>query len=110
MTHEVKWKIAKWIKSHGETKRKDLPQWVPPDLLGRYDYFHVLCMPDKDGYSVPSPDDVFSMSDAEIDAYQLERKRRIHAFRDWLEPTGIIVANVIAIAALVVSIMALLQG
>lgn len=108
MTDAFAYKIAKWLKKHGDTKRKNIPTRFPHDLYGDYKYFHVYhTSTDAEGYPVISEDNVYAMSDTNIDAYVEERRRRIHEFRDWLEPTGVIVANIIAIIALIVSIIAL---
>ena len=88
--------------------RKDIPARFPHDLYGDYKYFYVYhTSTNAEGYPVISEDNVYAMSDTNIDAYVKERRRRIHEFRDWLEPTGVIVANIIAIIALIVSIIAL---
>ena len=47
------------------------------------------------------------MLDYHIDAYEEQHRKNIHAFRDWLEPVGVVVANIIALAALILSIIAL---
>ena len=108
MTDAFAWKIAKWIKKHGSTKRKDIPSWIPHDLYGQYKYFHVYhTSTDAEGYPVISEDNVYAINDTEMDAYIEERRRKIHEFRDWLEPTGVVVANIIAVIALIVSIIAL---
>lgn len=108
MTDAFAWKIAKWIKKHGSTKRKDIPSWIPHDLYGQYKYFHVYhTSTDAEGCPIISDDNVYAMSDPEIDAYVEEHRRRVHEFRDWLEPTGVVVANIIAVIALIVSIIAL---
>ena len=50
------------------------------------------------------------MTDEEIDAFLFERRKRRYEFRDWLEPMGVIVANIIALAALILSIIAFAAG
>lgn len=108
MTGATAYKIAKWLKKHGDTKRKDIPSRYPRDLCGNYKYFHVYPSHiDAEGSQVSSDDDLYAISDTETDAYAEEQRRRIHEFRDWLEPAGVIVANIIALIALIVSIIAL---
>lgn len=111
MTKNVEWKIANWIWRHRGSKRKDAPNWFPADLVGRYAFFHVESVQrDRDGYSILSPEDIFLMTDEEIDAFLFERRKLRHEFRDWLEPMGVIVANIIALAALILSIIAFAAG
>lgn len=111
MTAKEKWKIAKWINRHGKTERKNTPEWFPKDLLGDYDFFHVTCNNvDAYGFPILSPDDTFEIDDSEIDALRSERRRKVHEFRDWLEPVGVIVATVISLISLAISLVAFFNG
>lgn len=111
MTLDKQWKLAKWLKRHGISKRSEVPSWVPQDLLGPYAFFHVYCEnSNSNGYPVIGGDDKFCMTDKDLDAYQEERRRRIHEFRDWLEPVGVVFATIISLIALIVSIIALVAG
>ncbi len=108
MTDATAFKIAKWLKKHGDTKRKNIPGWIPHDLYGEYKYFCVYhTQTDVEGNPVISEDNIYAMADLHMDAYTEEQRRRIHEFRDWLEPTGVIVANIIALISLIMSIIAL---
>lgn len=111
MTSKEKWKIAKWINRYGPTERKNVPSWVPRDLLGNYDFFYVThSSTDAEGVPLLSSDDKFEIGDSEMDPFALEHHRRIHEFRDWLEPAGVIVATVISVISFVLSLIALFNG
>lgn len=110
MTNNQEWEIAKFLNKRGNSKRSDMPAWVPKNTAGRYKYFRVYTPKIINGYPTLSPDDLFVMEDEDIDAYREERIRRINSFRDWLEPTGVVIANLIAIAALILSIISLSSG
>ena len=108
MTAKQEWRIAKWIFSHQPIKRKALPiKLITSDMdfsdLYSVDYRYISPV----GNPVESPDDIFFMTDENIDAFRTAKKQRTHEFRDWLEPTGVVVANIIAVIALIVSIIAL---
>lgn len=88
--------------------RKDIPSQYPSDLCGNYKYFHVCpAHTDAEGSQILPDADLYAISGAEMDDCAEEKRRKIHEFRDWLEPTGVVAANVIAIIALIVSIIAL---
>ena len=107
MTSEHEWGMAKWIKKHGKTKIADLPDWFGENYFSEHEFFSI----DSDDFSeygfTYSEKNSLYMSDKNIDNFLLERKRRLHAFRDWLEPVGVVIATIISIIALVVSIIAL---
>jgi len=105
MTAKNDWKRAKWIKKHGPTKVCDLPKWF--DAKTPSTFFYRKWTYDSSGFPVGSPEDVIDMLDYHIDAYEEQHRKNIHAFRDWLEPVGVVVANIIALAALILSIIAL---
>lgn len=104
-------KIAKWLLKHGETLRKDMPKWVPSDLIGDCSGYHVFATnKDADGYPLLSPTDLFVLTEKDKIDYFEDRKTRIHEFRDWLEPIGVVISNIFALISLVVSILALLTA
>lgn len=71
MTNKTEWKMAKWVKKHPNAKRKDLPKRFPNDLPGgRYRFFRVECVKsDSEGYQIQDPEDIFKMTDSDLDAY-----------------------------------------
>lgn len=102
MTNSDEWKIAKWLVKHGPTKRSNVPVWFPHGLTGKYLHFHVeILHTDSDGYPQISEDDIFSVSEQEMDSFRATRKAKIHEFRDWLEPAGVIGATIISLIALI---------
>ena len=108
MNKQQEWKIAKLVKKRRCVTRSDLPTWARDVAKSQHGWFHVCYSYfDKDGYPSPDQSDEIKMSDKNLDAYIEERRKRIHEFRDWLEPVGVITASIIALASLAVSIIAL---
>ena len=99
MTKDLEWKMAKWIKRHPITKVSDLPKWF--ELPQKSKFFCRVGASGSLWLDGPSPNDVIRMTDKEIDAFREERAHRIHAFRDWMEPTGVVFATIISLIALV---------
>lgn len=111
MDSKLNWKIAKWVKRHGDAKRSDIPPWVPKDLYGCQEFYRVLYAgTDGNGIPILSPDDVFTMAEADLESFKAEQKRKRHEFRDWLEPTGVIFATIISLISLVVSLITRFSG
>lgn len=107
MTKHLEWKMAKWLKHHGNTKRCDLPAWFDAEFYNSRFFSTEFSRYDSNGYPEPSPQDLYLMNDEHIDAFIQERRHRIHEFRDWIEPVGVIVATILSIIAIIVSIIAL---
>lgn len=108
LTVKQEWRIAKWIRNHQPVKRQALPsKLIASDMDFSSLYSVVYRYTTPVGNPVASPDDEFFMTDANIDAFRAAKKKRTHEFRDWLEPTGVVVANIIAVIALIVSVIAL---
>lgn len=102
MTNKLEWKIAKWLKRHGETKRSNVPKWFPDRLSGGYKLFHVkTAKTDAEGYPCISPDDLFTMTDKNLDAFESENVLKVQELREWI-------AIAISVSALIISIIALI--
>ena len=99
MTKNLEWEMAKWVKRHPGTRVADLPKWFALPQKSRF-----FCRVGASGslwLDGPSADDTICMKDEHLDAFREERARRIHAFRDWMEPTGVGFATIISLIALV---------
>ena len=106
MTKKDEWRMAKWIKRNGATERCNLPEWFDISQGNMFNYFYIKHITrDPNGYPVISPGDIVEMQDKHLDAFHEEKARKTHEFRDWIEPTGIILSLVLSIIALVVSIV-----
>lgn len=108
MLLKTEWKIAKWLNRHGPVCRTDIPKWFPAEMAGTYQFFRVVQTNTNElGELILSDYDEFLMTDRDRDAFYAEQKRRIHSFRDWMEPIGVVVATIISLIALIVSITAI---